>query len=90
LSMFQGAPPGIGFPTSAEFCTLRAAQNLMPILRAGFTLSRVPTPLPAMSHTACRRAPGSVRRGDGAAPQSQYGSDDRWGTPRKVPVGSCR
>ena len=35
--MFQGAPPGIGFPTSAEFCTLGAAQNLMPILRAGFT-----------------------------------------------------
>jgi imidazolonepropionase-like amidohydrolase len=37
LSMYQGAPPGIGFPTSAEFCTLRAAQNLIPILRAGFT-----------------------------------------------------
>jgi imidazolonepropionase-like amidohydrolase len=42
LSMFQGAPPGIGFPTSAEFCTLRAAQNLMPILRAGFTGVSVP------------------------------------------------
>ena len=42
LSMFQGAPPGIGFPTSAEFCTLRAAQNLMPILRAGFTSVSVP------------------------------------------------
>ena len=41
LSMFQGAPPGIGFPTSAEFCTLRAAQNLLPILRAGFTLSLI-------------------------------------------------
>jgi imidazolonepropionase-like amidohydrolase len=42
LSMFQGAPPGIGFPTSAEFCTLRAAQNLMPILRAGFTSVSAP------------------------------------------------
>ena len=42
LSMFQGAPPGIGFPTSAEFCALRAAQNLMPILRAGFTSVSVP------------------------------------------------
>jgi imidazolonepropionase-like amidohydrolase len=42
LSMFQGAPPGIGFPTSAEFCTLRAAQNLEPILRAGFTSVSVP------------------------------------------------
>jgi len=42
LSMFQGAPPGIDFPTSAEFCTLRAAQNLMPILRAGFTSVSVP------------------------------------------------
>jgi imidazolonepropionase-like amidohydrolase len=42
LSMFQGTPPGIGFPTSAEFCTLRAAQNLMPILRAGFTSVSVP------------------------------------------------
>ncbi len=42
LSMFQGAPPGIGFSTSAEFCTLRAAQNLVPILRAGFTSVSVP------------------------------------------------
>lgn len=42
LSMFQGAPSGITFPTSAEFCTLRAAQNLMPILRAGFTSVSVP------------------------------------------------
>jgi imidazolonepropionase-like amidohydrolase len=42
LSMFQGAPPGIGVPTSAEFCTLRAAQNLMPILRAGFTSVSAP------------------------------------------------
>jgi imidazolonepropionase-like amidohydrolase len=42
LSMFQAPPPGIRFPTSAEFCTLRAAQNLMPILRAGFTSISVP------------------------------------------------
>ena len=42
LSMYQGAPPGISYPTSAEFCTLRAAQNLMPILRAGFTSVSVP------------------------------------------------
>jgi imidazolonepropionase-like amidohydrolase len=42
LSMFQGAPPGIGLPNSAEFCTLRAAQNLMPILRSGFTSVSVP------------------------------------------------
>jgi hypothetical protein len=31
------APQGVGFPTSAEFYTLWAAQNLMPILPAGFT-----------------------------------------------------
>jgi imidazolonepropionase-like amidohydrolase len=42
LSMFQGAPAGIGLPTSAEFCALRAAQDLMPILRAGFTSVSVP------------------------------------------------
>jgi imidazolonepropionase-like amidohydrolase len=42
LSMHQGAPPEISSPTSAEFCTLRAAQNLMPILRAGFTSVSVP------------------------------------------------
>jgi imidazolonepropionase-like amidohydrolase len=42
LSMFQGAPPGISFPTGAEFCTLCAAQNLMPILRSGFTSVSVP------------------------------------------------
>jgi imidazolonepropionase-like amidohydrolase len=42
LSMFQGAPAGIGLPTSVEFCALRAAQNLMPILRAGFTSVSVP------------------------------------------------
>jgi imidazolonepropionase-like amidohydrolase len=42
LSMYQGAPPGIGDPTGAEFCTLRAAENLMPILRAGFTSVSVP------------------------------------------------
>jgi imidazolonepropionase-like amidohydrolase len=42
LSMFQGTPAVIGYPTSAEFCTLRASQNLMPILRAGFTSVSVP------------------------------------------------
>jgi imidazolonepropionase-like amidohydrolase len=42
LSMYQGAPAGIGHPTSAEFCTLRAAWHLMPILRAGFTSVSVP------------------------------------------------
>jgi hypothetical protein len=26
LSMYQCAPPGIGFPTSAEFCTLRGPE----------------------------------------------------------------
>jgi imidazolonepropionase-like amidohydrolase len=42
LSMYQGAPPGIGSPSGAEFCTLQAARNLMPILRAGFTSVSVP------------------------------------------------
>ena len=42
LSMYQGAPTGITNPTSAEFCTLEAARNLMPILRAGFTSVSVP------------------------------------------------
>jgi imidazolonepropionase-like amidohydrolase len=42
LSMFQGAPAGIGLPTSAEFCALSAARHLMPILRAGFTSVSVP------------------------------------------------
>jgi imidazolonepropionase-like amidohydrolase len=42
LSMYQSAPPGITSPTSAEFCTLYAARNLMPILRAGFTSVSVP------------------------------------------------
>ena len=42
LSMYQGVPPGITSPTSAEFCTLHAARNLMPILRAGFTSVSVP------------------------------------------------
>jgi imidazolonepropionase-like amidohydrolase len=42
LSMYQAAPPGIGFPTSAEFCALGAAQNLMPILCGGFTSVSVP------------------------------------------------
>ncbi|HTW53028.1 MAG TPA: amidohydrolase family protein [Stellaceae bacterium] len=42
LSMYQGAPPEIASPSSAEFCTLRAAQHLLPILRAGFTSVSVP------------------------------------------------
>jgi imidazolonepropionase-like amidohydrolase len=42
LSMYQAAPPAITSPTSAEFCTLYAARNLMPILRAGFTSVSVP------------------------------------------------
>ena len=45
--------------------------------------------LQAMSQTACRHAPGSVRRGDGAALRCRHGSADRWGTPGKVPVESC-
>src|SRR6266850_8263170 len=55
-----------------------------------FRLSRVPALLLAMSHTVCRHAPGSVPRGYGAVPPCRHGSGDRWGTPRKVPVGSCR
>jgi imidazolonepropionase-like amidohydrolase len=42
LSMYQGAPTGITSPTSTEFCTLRAAENLLPILRAGVTSVSVP------------------------------------------------
>ena len=42
LSMVQGTPAGIRFPTSAEHCTLRAAQHLPTILRAGFTSVLVP------------------------------------------------
>jgi len=42
LSMYQGAPTGITSPTSAEFCTRRAAENLLPILRAGVTSVSVP------------------------------------------------
>ncbi len=42
LSLYQGAPPGITRSTSAEFCTLHAARNLLPILRAGFTSIPVP------------------------------------------------
>src|SRR5271168_1231532 len=42
LSMYQGAPTGISSPTSPEFCTLRAAENLLPILRAGVTSVSVP------------------------------------------------
>src|SRR6516165_8966762 len=53
------------------------------------TLLRVPTPLPAMSHTACRLAPGSAPHGDGAALRCRRGSGGRWGTPGKVPVESA-
>jgi imidazolonepropionase-like amidohydrolase len=42
LSMVQGTPAGVRFPTSAEHCTLRAAQHLRAILRAGFTSVSVP------------------------------------------------
>src|ERR1700735_4954953 len=42
LSMYQGVPAGITSPTSAEFCTLRAAENLLPILRAGVTSVSIP------------------------------------------------
>jgi imidazolonepropionase-like amidohydrolase len=42
LSLYQSAPPGVDRPTSAEFCTLHAAQHLVPILRAGFTSISVP------------------------------------------------
>jgi imidazolonepropionase-like amidohydrolase len=42
LSMYQGASAGITNPTSAEFCTLRAAEHLLPILRAGVTSVSVP------------------------------------------------
>lgn len=42
LSMIQGTPAGVRFPTSAEHCTLRAAQHLRAILRAGFTSVSVP------------------------------------------------
>jgi imidazolonepropionase-like amidohydrolase len=42
LSMVQGTPAGIRFPTSAEHCTLRAAQHLARILRSGFTSVSVP------------------------------------------------
>ena len=56
--------------------------------RAPFNLP--PAPLRAMSHTACRHGLGSARHGDGAARRCRYGSGDRWGTPGKVPVWSCR
>jgi imidazolonepropionase-like amidohydrolase len=42
LSMYQGAAPEIGSPSGAEFCTLQAARNLIPILRSGFTSVSVP------------------------------------------------
>ena len=52
-----------------------------------FRLSRVLAPFRAMSHTACRHAPRSMRRGDGAALRRRHGSAGHWGTPGKV---SCR
>jgi hypothetical protein len=57
---------------------------------SGFRLPRVPAPLRAMSHTPCRRAPGSARHGYDAALRCRYDWGDHWSTPRKVPVGSCR
>src|SRR4029077_17376793 len=60
---------------------------LLAIAEFRFRLSRVPR---AMSHTACRHAPGSVRHGDGAALQCRHGLGDRWDMPRKVLVGFCR
>jgi imidazolonepropionase-like amidohydrolase len=73
LSMFQGAPPGIGFPTSPEFCTRRAAQNLMPILRAGFTSVSVPggkwfvdVTLRGAVNTGDAARPANILRGAGA------------------------
>ena len=50
-------------------------------------LSRAPAMLPALSRTACRHAPGSAHRGDGAALRCRHGSGDSWGTPGKI---SCR
>jgi hypothetical protein len=45
---------------------------------------------PAMLHTTCRHAPGSVRHEYGAALRCRHGLGDRWGMPGKVPAGSCR
>ncbi len=42
LSMYQGAAVDVGHQRSAESCALLAAENLMPILRAGFTSVSVP------------------------------------------------
>jgi imidazolonepropionase-like amidohydrolase len=42
ISMFQGAPKGIRYPSSAEYCTLHAARSLLPTLRAGITSISVP------------------------------------------------
>ena len=53
-------------------------------------LSRARARLRSMSHTACRHALGSARHGGGAGLRCLYGSADRWGTPCRVPVGSCR
>src|SRR6516162_9483361 len=46
---------------------------LVAVTEFRFRLSCVPQ---AMSHTACRHAPGSVRHGDGAALRCRYGSGD--------------
>ena len=64
--------------------------RLRPSTRSHFKLSRAPATSRAMEHTVCRRAPGSVQRGDGAARRCRHGSADRWGTPGKAPVGSYR
>jgi imidazolonepropionase-like amidohydrolase len=42
ISMFQGTPRGIRYPSSAEYCTLHAARSLLPTLRAGVTSISVP------------------------------------------------
>jgi imidazolonepropionase-like amidohydrolase len=42
LSMYQGSPAGIRYPTSAEYATLHAAQGIRATLRAGVTSISVP------------------------------------------------
>jgi imidazolonepropionase-like amidohydrolase len=42
ISMFQGTPKGIRYPSSAEYSTLHAARSLLPTLRAGVTSISVP------------------------------------------------
>ena len=71
-----------------------ASTSLWPWLNLLATVAdfwfRLSTRLRAMPHTACRRAPGSVRHVDGASLRCRHGSGGRSGTPGKVPVGSCR